>query len=279
MYCKGAHGLHIIFKSVKLNDTENVDIIKFYNNFYIPLMKEAIMSICKGSNLSTKQRAGKIAVLAPQSPLRANIGPPILRHGACSSQSNNRIQRSPLGCPINQPMLTPRTKALYAFGESPSHELDNINSTIQGKPPGLGTGDGAKHYKDKLIQKIKGTAGRSAGAEPAHTLDLKNSPTICTIYIYIYMDVGKLEDKFNKSEAESERFNSLQREASFCLQGTIPIPEVPRMMVGITECAKEEGSEEKDNLDSPDPQTPKFEQSSTMPSFKGEGIQSQEGES
>ncbi len=120
-------------------------------------MKEPIMSICKGNSTTYKPHIRKIAALAPQSPLRANLGPPLLRQAIASQSNSTRIQRSPIGCPINPPMLTPRTKALYAFGESPSHQLDNINSTILGKPPGLGTGDGAISYKNKLLSKIKGT--------------------------------------------------------------------------------------------------------------------------
>ena len=88
---------------------ENLDIIKFYNSVYIGQMKKYLFSMASQSEPAEP----RIAALAPQSPLRANLAPLIQFQGE--------------GPKVN---ATPRTRRLFAFGESPIQALRGINKMI-----------------------------------------------------------------------------------------------------------------------------------------------------
>ena len=89
-----------IVKQVLLQNEDYVDIIKFYNYVYIAAMKQFLVDMRK----ATVQNTPRISTLSPCSPLRANLPSPMLHYSSLRTS----------------PMMTPRTKRLFAVGESPS---------------------------------------------------------------------------------------------------------------------------------------------------------------
>jgi hypothetical protein len=75
---------------------------------------------------------------------------------------------SPLAARVQ---MTPRTCALYAFGESVSHDLALINSTINGKRPRmpavLATDDDDRAAPPRAGHGAPADAGVAAAAPPA----------------------------------------------------------------------------------------------------------------
>ena len=102
-----------LFKEIKINDYLSVDIIKFYNTIYIQNMKDYLT----GKNYNGARP--RISALNPPSPLKANL-----------TTSLNYYENSPMRSTM-QNYMTPRTKKLWAFGESPSRALKSINTMIQ----------------------------------------------------------------------------------------------------------------------------------------------------
>ena len=168
-----------MYTQVRLEDGSFGTIIDFYNKVYIQKMKAYIMSIDPRSD-SVKPRSPKpkITALAPQSPLRESLPPVRLSYATIYS---TRPAGTPNRPGMNTPGLrrfpmmamTPRTKTLYAFGESATKELDRANSEIQknsyrfqnlGHKINFGT-TGSK-YKNQLIQSMKQKAGPAASGKP-----------------------------------------------------------------------------------------------------------------
>lgn len=102
-----------LMKEIKVNDYLSVDVIKFYNTIYIQNMKDYLT----GKNYNGARP--RISALNPPSPLKANLTNSLTYHG-----------NSPMR-PSTQNFMTPRTKKLWAFGESPSQTLKSINTMIQ----------------------------------------------------------------------------------------------------------------------------------------------------
>jgi len=162
-----------LFFHVKIDDRKTEDIIGFYNHVFIPRVKSAICGICQQNNGSSSTRLPphpmnatvigtqhlpnslappklKIRALAPESPLNANLPPAQLQYqlgsfsktfigGLGCGNANFKI-----GSPL--PMMTPRTKALYAFGESPAPGIKNLTPSVVSERKG--------NYKDNLRSQI-----------------------------------------------------------------------------------------------------------------------------
>ena len=92
-----------LFTKVKISDGKTGDVIKFYNEVFIPAVKDFLT---KKVAVTTP----RISSLNPMSPLRANV------------QSFHVPQ---------SPFLTPRTKRLWAFGENTNQTLQGINNMLQ----------------------------------------------------------------------------------------------------------------------------------------------------
>lgn len=134
--------LQNMYKKVRLEGDNYGTIIDFYNKVYIPQMKNYIMGI--GTQTQSKPNQPvitspkpKITALAPQSPLRQSLPPSRLTYSTIYSS------RGTSGTPLRygmstpgmrrMPMLamTPRTKTLYAFGESATKDLERANTEIR----------------------------------------------------------------------------------------------------------------------------------------------------
>lgn len=114
-----------VFREVRMaSDCEKPqDIICFYNQIYIPAMKEHLMHIV--STPSAAKGAG------------STDGPPALpsltrlTRGGASPQRVS-VQRDVY---VSQPRapssMTPRTKTLYSFGDTPAAKLQTINSQLK----------------------------------------------------------------------------------------------------------------------------------------------------
>lgn len=128
-----------MYTSVRLVDDNYGTIIEFYNKIYIPQMKTYIMNIDpRNETVQASSPKPMITALAPQSPLRQSLPPSRLTYSTIYSS------RGAGGTPIryggmNTPGLrrfpllamTPRTKTLYAFGESATKDLDRANTEIR----------------------------------------------------------------------------------------------------------------------------------------------------
>ncbi|CAG9322649.1 unnamed protein product [Blepharisma stoltei] len=102
-----------LFNHVYIDTGRYEDIIKFYNKIYIPSMKDKLKTNCF-------MEMPRIGQLCPESPLRAVI--------PTTQFAQPTLGLSVPRSPIRSPFLTPRTKALFAVSESPSHNSClNIN--------------------------------------------------------------------------------------------------------------------------------------------------------
>jgi len=109
-----------VLRFVRLDGDTTGDIIKFYNQVYIQLMKQYLTQ----ESPTLKPR---IAALNPPSPLRANLAMPMHYTSLSSPMQSPGIVRQ---SPYRSQLMTPRTANLYAFGESPAKGLDSINRMI-----------------------------------------------------------------------------------------------------------------------------------------------------
>jgi transcription initiation factor TFIIIB Brf1 subunit/transcription initiation factor TFIIB len=114
-----------IFRLVRLDESGNSgDIIKFYNTVFILHMKNFLLAISKTTpNILPKPR---LPSLHPPSPIRQNLPPSMLQYSSSPLPNSSLLQS-----PLKSPFLTPRSKRLYAFGESPSQALEGINRMMQ----------------------------------------------------------------------------------------------------------------------------------------------------
>lgn len=108
-----------LFRQVRIDQNSTGDIIRFYNEVYIKYMKTYLMPLSKGI-VTSHRIEPRIPSLNPASPLRYSLPPPMISFSPSDS-------RHCLSSPLRSPYATPRTKRLYAFGESPSFHLDAIN--------------------------------------------------------------------------------------------------------------------------------------------------------
>ncbi len=139
LHSQASENVTSLFFNVKIDEHRTEDIIGFYNHIFILRVKSAVCSVCQPTPASTCSAAPipatrppvglpstakhRIRALAPESPLTARMGSPM-------------------------PMMTPRTKALYAFGESPCPGAHKPSFT-----PSL-TGERKGTYKDSLRSQI-----------------------------------------------------------------------------------------------------------------------------
>lgn len=174
-----------MYTHVRLEDNNYGTIIEFYNKVYIPQMKTYIMSIDPRNEVPMpRSPKPRIPALAPQSPLRQSLPPSRLTYSTIYSS------RTSAGTPIRYGMntpgmrrmpmlaLTPRTKTLYAFGESATRDLERANTEIRKNSykfknvsEQINFGQAAmpksrtsQSLKNQLIQSMK--QGGAEGAQP-----------------------------------------------------------------------------------------------------------------
>uniref|UniRef100_A0A7S2GB36 Retinoblastoma-associated protein B-box domain-containing protein n=1 Tax=Octactis speculum TaxID=3111310 RepID=A0A7S2GB36_9STRA len=154
---------HIVLHS----ESERGDIIKFYNKVYIPTMKIVLTQFQAHCQQTIVEMPTPRFSEAPQRVRSSNIFVansgsvmlPTRRHR--DSQWPVSPSRSHSGGGLSAPsplppntLMTPRTKALYAFGESPSRDLDIINKAI-GTRPASGGGTTSESSSDASAGKRK----------------------------------------------------------------------------------------------------------------------------
>jgi hypothetical protein len=166
IYSQASENITPLFFNVRIDEHKSEDIIGFYNHVYIIKMKAAICQICHlsdhmkiesmhngGGSICLPSSKKKIRALAPESPLAASLPPANLQY-TLAGYSKSFIGY-PGGYKVGSPMpgLTPRTKALYAYGESP-----NIGRIAAGKVPGSFTpsivSDRKANFKENLRSQI-----------------------------------------------------------------------------------------------------------------------------
>lgn len=168
-----------MYTQVRLDDGTCGTIIDFYNKVYIQKMKAYIMSIDpRSEGAKTRSPKPKITALGPQSPLRDSLPPVRLSYATIYS---TRPSGTPNRYGMNTPgirrfpmmAMTPRTKTLYAFGESATKDLDRANSEIQNNPyrfqkvgNKINFGTTSSKYKNQLIQSMKQKSGPAVSGKP-----------------------------------------------------------------------------------------------------------------
>ena len=116
----------MLFRNVRLmTDFQTGDIINFYNNVYVGYMKTYLLALNKSVPIQGSKP--RIQALNPDSPLKEHLPQPLLKYSASPQSAGSSITRSP----SRLAFLTPRTRRLYAFGESPSQALESINRMMQ----------------------------------------------------------------------------------------------------------------------------------------------------
>ncbi len=162
LHAQASENITSLFFNVKIDEHKFEDIIGFYNHIYILRVKSAVCSICQtgpavqknmSATVHSMAAAGlvpvkrKIRALAPESPLNANLPPAQLQY-QLGTYSKTFIGNASfkIGSPL--PMMTPRTKALYAFGESPCPGMCKASFTPSVVSDRKGT------YKDSLRSQI-----------------------------------------------------------------------------------------------------------------------------
>lgn len=112
-----------VFREVRMeNQDPPQDIICFYNKIFIPSMKDQLMRIC----CTTSAPVSAPSTGAACAPIAASA----------SNTSPQRVQRDLY---ISQPrtpsaLMTPRTRTLYAFGDTPAEKLQRINHQLNCQP-------------------------------------------------------------------------------------------------------------------------------------------------
>jgi len=132
-------------------EDEPQDIIKFYNQIYIPAMKDHLLRVCTPANYGGAAPAEGAATGATSrgccSPGMRGIGSSPQR---VSSKADVYVSQPRRG---NDPSMTPRTRTLYAFTDTPAHT----------------SSDGLKHINHQL------NAASSGGNDAANTLTALSS--------------------------------------------------------------------------------------------------------
>lgn len=109
-----------VFREVRIEKGEAPqDIICFYNKIFIPSMKDPLMRICCTTG--------------------AAVTAPLKESAVAASASNASPQRVQRDLYVSQPrtpsaLMTPRTRTLYAFGDTPAEKLQRINHQINCQP-------------------------------------------------------------------------------------------------------------------------------------------------
>jgi len=128
-----ADNLHSIYYVVMFDEHTKVDIIKFYNLVFICKLRNFALSLSKTDltkSASQQQYLSslkpRIQMLSPQSPLMECLPPTALYYTTICSHKANLLSPNIYG-----KIITPRTQALYYFGESPSEPLAAINEKLE----------------------------------------------------------------------------------------------------------------------------------------------------
>ena len=134
-----------IFRQARLEGNTSGDIIRFYNEIYVKYMKTYLIALNK--NISYSRNEPRIPSLNPSSPLRYSLPPPMISYSPSEP-------RNLLSSPLRSPYATPRTKRLYAFGESPSYQLDIINNMMNKTGPFDEDKTGTPTKRPKLMENM-----------------------------------------------------------------------------------------------------------------------------
>ena len=126
LYSYASESITSLFFHIRIDDKKYEDIIGFYNHVFISRVRPGICLCCKKAATGKIQpnpltsNKQKIKALAPESPLNENLPPVNLQYqigsyshsfiGNSSSENSRQSNTSLI-------TLTPRTKALYSFGE------------------------------------------------------------------------------------------------------------------------------------------------------------------
>jgi len=115
-----------VFREVRMTrkGEKPQDIICFYNQIYIPSMKEHLMQI-----VSTPSVAEGGASSIDGTPASPSLG--VLTRGGASPQRVSEQRDVYVSQPRTPSSMTPRTKTLYSFGDTPAAKLETINSQLR----------------------------------------------------------------------------------------------------------------------------------------------------
>ena len=112
-----------LFRQVRIDDMNTTgDIIQFYNEVFVRHMKNYLLALSRSTAPPVSKP--RLPAFNPSSPLPLSLPQPMISYSPSPSPL-------PVRSPLRSPFMTPRTRRLYAFGESPSANLDSINRMMQ----------------------------------------------------------------------------------------------------------------------------------------------------
>lgn len=128
-------------RKIEINDTEQGDIIKFYNEVYIPAVKSFIISLKSTDKKFNTPMAMSPSprVFYPQSEIKRPTVPLFPMQSPIKEALNSpfHLPMSVNNRKYSSTLLTPLTKKLYSFGEtleSPQKNLYDFKNKIMGNP-------------------------------------------------------------------------------------------------------------------------------------------------
>ncbi len=175
-----------LFQSVKISDTQSGDIIEFYNKVYVPKMKGALCKLCAepatqpGGSLKELTSRARIKMLAPPSPLKESLGDQA-RQGAFHRGAMTPSKFAPTSPLLARggatPMMTPRTRKLFACPESPAPRIH--------PPAAAGEQPRRASYKtvlmDQLLKQSKAVKKRHVGKPAEHPATVQSRPAAADV--------------------------------------------------------------------------------------------------
>lgn len=161
--CNGAK-LEIIRHVVLANSNERGDVIQFYNKVFIPKMKSYLLSLTSkveesssssvknggtadskvGKNKKRTRKTENVTERTPKKSKNSSDTTKTMTNGAdltektegdqATDKSPRRMGNTNVFLMPRRVSMTPRTRALYAFGESPRRDLMRINRAVNPIP-------------------------------------------------------------------------------------------------------------------------------------------------
>jgi len=208
-----------IVHSVHVKEGEKCDLITFYNKIFIVEMKSFILSFAQSktpqpSATATPVLKPLVPPLVQSSPLKDFLSTHALFAGAASQENRTTPSIAKFG-------MTPKTKALYAFGESPGCFLDSINKVTSKRHIDYEESQegSRKHVKtpSSIMDKIIGNVGIKESAEMTKPIPSKRN---------LFGTNPNASGNTKKMSDESSQSQSLlASESSNTSTISLPIPE------------------------------------------------------
>jgi hypothetical protein len=197
---------------VYINDTERADLIKFYNLIFIPQMKTYLFALApQTGQIPAQLRPGTpqikkplVPALVMNSPLRESIplhiaAPP---YRSISAHAKTKTPQPNYG-------MTPLTRTLYAFGESPSRNLESINNLASKRQINFDDGPESNSAESNPIKEAKPTSSILGKIFEQKNEDSESEPSKFTASKINLTGIISKFSNFDEGTSSTKNANSL----------------------------------------------------------------------